>query len=73
MEKFKCLHWIMPAFLLTSALLMLVDGKQKGSAPNGAKPMSFKAPELDEEGQWSNHVPSTLQCEGCKAITYKVT
>ena len=59
--------WILP--VTAFAFLPLFQAKANRG---GAQKMSFKAPVLDDESQWSAHVPSTLTCEGCKAITYTV-
>lgn len=40
--------------------------------PRGGTKMSFKPPTLDDEAEGSHHVPSALNCEGCKAIAYQV-
>lgn len=46
--------------------------KAEQPTPPGTQKMSFKPPQLDDEAQWSEHMPSTLTCEGCKAVAYMV-
>ena len=51
----------------------LEPGMPGNDAPPGTHKMSFKPPNLDQEQQWSQHMPSTLTCEACKAITHNVS
>ena len=51
----------------------LEPGMPGNDAPPGTHKMSFKPPNLDQEQQWSQHMPSALTCEACKAITHNVS
>lgn len=70
-----CLAFIFLTCLLTvmAQHSKLEPGMPGNDAPPGTHKMSFKPPNLDQEQQWSQHMPSTLTCEACKVITHNVS
>lgn len=38
----------------------------------GPQSMSFKPPDINEEEQHSNRIPSNLLCDGCLVVAYQV-
>lgn len=71
------MRWVAPMILIHFMFLTLTVEGRGGDAndddPSRGTKMSFKPPQLDDEAEGSTHVPSALNCEGCKAITYKVS